>query len=219
MRHLGHVALRRSRVFENPRYRSSARAGCSRVVLSAGRSTLVGHRQRVPVDLEVGPQPQPPRVRDARARHRPQVDQDRLVLAGRESQVRRDDDPAARPSCASSDSPRGCDRAALADRDVDAAVGRIDPAVARRATGADRAESRAPSSTSTKWSARDALILAARERREIAAVLAARRARSRRGPARPTRARPAAASSSRARPAPAARCANRSSTNTSVSAG
>ena len=129
-----------------------------------------GPSDPIPVDLEIGAQPQPARPDDAGACDASEIDQDRLVLPRREAQIGRDDHPAALGVLRLERQTARLHHATLADRHVDAAVGRIDPAVRDEPR---RGIARNPGAEIDVHVVirRHALVRAQRERAEIAAVL------------------------------------------------
>src|SRR5215471_4040827 len=103
-------------------------------------------------------------MRDSRARYRREVDQDRLVLPSRESEIGTDDHPSS-VLVLSFERDAMRLKVLLADCDVDAAVGRIDPTI-----GDEPSLLADPQIYLDEMIFRDALILAAFKRREISSV-------------------------------------------------
>ena len=108
----------------NPRYAQLRARRLQPRGLHRRRRFARATRERVPVDLEVGAQAEPRRARWHSLRSMS------IVLFLPAGKPRSGFTTRQRPSasCASSARPLGVDVTALADRDVDAAVGRIDPA-------------------------------------------------------------------------------------------
>ena len=139
---------RRDSVFENAAIAQVRRADAAQSfrVRTALRTSRCRSPSRPPCSCAA--------ARDGHCRPAAQVHQHRLVLARGEAEVGRRDDPAAFGVLGLERQAARPDPAALADGDVDAAVGRIDPALrdeTRRLGRARRWPSRVrPDRTSTK---------------------------------------------------------------------